>query len=156
MKLQVQRLEEQQRKSLSSSEWCPIWTVKAFLEVNKRLKDDEEFAKEFVSYKIVIVKEVWICYFFFNSAREHYSVTLNKPRSSEIHHESNDGTLQTSGSNVIHPKRKINSRNWKPFYLTKVYTQLKSKPFINLSIYLYIFINIFFCVDYISCYIWLV
>ena len=58
MKLQVQRLEEQQRKSLSSSEWCPIWTVKAFLEVNKRLKDDEEFAKEFVSYKIVIVKEV--------------------------------------------------------------------------------------------------
>ena len=34
-----------------------------------------------------------------NSAREHYSVTLNKPRSSEIHHESNDGTLQTAGSN---------------------------------------------------------
>ena len=29
----------------------------------------------------------------------------------------------------------------KPFYITKAYTQLKSKPFINLFIYLSIFIN---------------
>ena len=110
------------------------------------LKDDEEFAQEFVSYKIVIVKEVLICYFFLNLAKEHYSLTLNKPRSLEINHESNDGTLQTTGSNGIHPKRKttrgIPAR--KPFYLTKVYSQLKSKPFINLFIYLSIFINNFF------------
>lgn len=146
MKLQVQRLEEQQRKSLSSSERCPIWTVKAFLDVNKRLKDDKEFAQEFVSYKIVIVGSINLL-FFLNSAREHYSVTLNKPRSSEIHHESNDGTLQTTGSNEIHPKRKktrgIPAR--KPFYLTKVYTQLKSKAFINLYPSIYLFINNFFC-----------